>query len=649
MARWRRARACRPTSSRRPGARTSVLSRTPFRTRPSPRPSTICGPPSRQRRQPHSGRQCCRAGMLGSEREEVAAACRRLAAEGLVLGTAGNVSARAGSHVAISATGAVLADATPDQVTVVDLEGQVVDGQLAPTSELDLHLGVYHRYDAGAVVHTHAPTATALSCVLDDELPCVHYSMLLLGGAVKVAPYATFGTPELAESVLDALEGRAAALMANHGANVRGAGAVGVDAVGDMLLALLERDAVDTSLLLRREEVQTSASVLPIRPTGERPAFHVVGANATYGPDDAPWDEIAAATHLHIGGPEFMGGEAAARILHHARENGVTTSADVLAPGDPGLLEWIAPALPELDYLIPNDEQVLGFTGASELQEGCSALVERGVGCVAATRGADGVLIVDADGSDAVPAFEIEVVDTTGCGDAFSAGFLRGLSLGRGRGEAAALGCATAAAKGVAGADGLPCAAVPTTLSGSPMTRLHRMPAGVEFWNLVRPSVVVAEPELMASQPPEARAASAMNALAHAAEALYGPVANPVSELAALRAAALLAEGIEATEETQARHSLALGAILAGYAVGAAGFALHHLLGQTLVRVTRAPHAKAYAVLLPHTVSAMASRAPEAVAKLAGALGAEPLPAAAPDRIAGLAAHSGVTRLSEVG
>ena len=83
--------------------------------------------------------------------------------------------------------------------------------------------------------------------------------------------------------------------------------------------------------------------------------------------------------------------------------------------------------------------------------------------------------------------------------------------------------------------------------------------------------------------------------------------------------------------------------------MGAAGFALHHLLGQTLVRVTGAPHAKAYAVLLPHTVSAMASRAPEAVAKLAGALGAEPRAEAAPDRIAELAAHSGVTRLSEVG
>ena len=156
--------------------------------------------------------------MLDAERERVAAACRRLAREGLVVGTAGNVSVRSGDHVAISATGAVLADATPDHVTVVDRDGTVAGGELEPTSELDLHLGVYRRYDAGAVVHTHAPTATALSCVLADELPCVHYSMLLLGGAVRVAPYATFGTPELAESVLDALEGRAAALMANHGA-----------------------------------------------------------------------------------------------------------------------------------------------------------------------------------------------------------------------------------------------------------------------------------------------------------------------------------------------------------------------------------------------------------------------------------------------
>ncbi|MDL5205045.1 class II aldolase/adducin family protein [Streptomyces sp. ALI-76-A] len=154
---------------------------------------------------------------LSEERAAVADACRRLGAEGLLIGTAGNVSVRAGERVAITATGAVLAGLTPDQVTVVDLDGTIVAGALRPTSELDLHLGVYHRYGTGAVVHTHAPMATALSCVL-DELPCVHYQLLALGGTVRVAPYATFGTPELAESVLAALEGRSAALMANHGA-----------------------------------------------------------------------------------------------------------------------------------------------------------------------------------------------------------------------------------------------------------------------------------------------------------------------------------------------------------------------------------------------------------------------------------------------
>jgi L-fuculose-phosphate aldolase len=154
---------------------------------------------------------------LAAEREQVAEACRRLAAEGLVMGTAGNVSARAGELVAITPTGAALEHLTAEQISVVDLQGVHVDGDLAATSELDLHMGIYKRYGAGAVVHTHAPMATALSCVL-DELPCVHYQLLLLGGPVRVAPYRTFGTRELAEVTLDALEGRAAALMANHGA-----------------------------------------------------------------------------------------------------------------------------------------------------------------------------------------------------------------------------------------------------------------------------------------------------------------------------------------------------------------------------------------------------------------------------------------------
>jgi alcohol dehydrogenase class IV len=205
------------------------------------------------------------------------------------------------------------------------------------------------------------------------------------------------------------------------------------------------------------------------------------------------------------------------------------------------------------------------------------------------------------------------------------------------------------AAKGIAGADRLPCAALPTTLSGAPMTAIHRMPAGVEVWRLVRPSAVVADPELMASQPVGPRAASAMNALAHAAEALYGPMANPVSRLAALRAATLLARGLESADEGEARHALSLGAVLAGYAVGSAGFALHHVVGQTLVRVTGVPHARAYAVLLPHTLRAMVPRAPRELADLAAALGAERQADAAPARVAELAPRAGATHLTEIG
>ena len=138
--------------------------------------------------------------------------------------------------------------------------------------------------------------------------------------------------------------------------------------------SLLERDGVDTSLLVRRDDVQTSASVLPIRPE-RRPAGLPRGRRQRHlrRRRRARGTRSPRPTHLHLGGPEFMGGEAAAQILSHAREHGVVTSADVLAPGEPGLLEWIAAALPGLDYLLPNDEQVLAFTGAGDLVAGAAA------------------------------------------------------------------------------------------------------------------------------------------------------------------------------------------------------------------------------------------------------------------------------------
>lgn len=150
-------------------------------------------------------------------RAEIVEASRGLAAGGLVIGAAGNVSARAGDLVAVTPTGVRLASLTVDQIAIVDLDGVLVEGPLAPTSELPLHLAIYHHVDAGAVVHTHPPMGTAIACVA-DELPCIHYTLLALGGNVRVARYATYGTADLAAGVVEALEGRTAALMGSHGA-----------------------------------------------------------------------------------------------------------------------------------------------------------------------------------------------------------------------------------------------------------------------------------------------------------------------------------------------------------------------------------------------------------------------------------------------
>lgn len=205
-------------------------------------------------------------------------------------------------------------------------------------------------------------------------------------------------------------------------------------------------------------------------------------------------------------------------------------------------------------------------------------------------------------------------------------------------------------AKAIAAADGLRCAAVPTTLSGAELTGIHRLPAGVERprGGLVRPALAVADPEVMASQPPPALAASAMNALAHGAEALYAAGANPVAELLALRGAELIAAGQESSEP--AREPLSLGALMCACALDAAGLALHHVLCQSTVAVAGTLHAQANAVMLPHVLGWVAPHAPRELGLLAEALGAGRAEAAlAAERVRGLAARAGVSRLSELG
>ncbi|GAA2766101.1 class II aldolase/adducin family protein [Streptomyces paradoxus] len=153
--------------------------------------------------------------------EDLVAAARRTVADGLVVGTSGNVSVRVGETVLVTPSGVPYDRLTPDDVTGVGLDGRQVLGTLVPTSELPMHLAVYRTTDARAVVHTHAVHATAVSTLV-SELPLIHYMAAALGGPVRVAPYATYGTDELAENMLRALVGRSGCLLRNHGTVTHG-------------------------------------------------------------------------------------------------------------------------------------------------------------------------------------------------------------------------------------------------------------------------------------------------------------------------------------------------------------------------------------------------------------------------------------------
>lgn len=168
--------------------------------------------------------------LLGEIREEIVRVCRELSSAGLVVGTAGNVSVRSGDLVAVTPSGLEYDDMSAGLVGVHQLDGTPVEAPLKPTSELPLHLAVYGAYagagaGAGAgpaaIVHTHSVGAAAVS-TLADEVPAIHYYVAMFGGAVRVAPYATYGTDELASNAVHALRGRTACLLGSHGAVTTG-------------------------------------------------------------------------------------------------------------------------------------------------------------------------------------------------------------------------------------------------------------------------------------------------------------------------------------------------------------------------------------------------------------------------------------------
>jgi alcohol dehydrogenase class IV len=199
-------------------------------------------------------------------------------------------------------------------------------------------------------------------------------------------------------------------------------------------------------------------------------------------------------------------------------------------------------------------------------------------------------------------------------------------------------------AKAVAAVRAAEVAAIPTTLSGAPITAIHRLPAGWEAAAGVRPVLVIAYADAMTSQPEPQLRATAMNALAHGADSLYTPLADESSREAGLRGAEMVARALDQSPGERDRSALALGALLCGIAVDRAGIALHHVLGQTTVRVLGTPHAETYAALLPHTMEAMRERAPDQMEALASALGTDV--DGLQERIADLAGHR---RLGELG
>jgi L-fuculose-phosphate aldolase len=155
--------------------------------------------------------------MLEDERRQVAEHCRKMRADGLVVGTSGNISIRRDELMAVSPSGLDYDEMTPELVGVHRLDGTPVDAPLDPSTEMPMHLTVYERTGAGAVVHTHSTAATVVSTLV-DELPPIHYLIAVFGGAtVRVAPYATYGTVELADNMAAALDGRTGCILGNHG------------------------------------------------------------------------------------------------------------------------------------------------------------------------------------------------------------------------------------------------------------------------------------------------------------------------------------------------------------------------------------------------------------------------------------------------
>ncbi len=237
--------------------------------------------------------------------------------------------------------------------------------------------------------------------------------------------------------------------LAKLGANVIAMAAIGVDEPGNFIHFTMQKYGIDVSNLVRKDYVQTSCTMLPIRPNGERPALHVRGANNEFSLDDINWDVLAQADYLHFGGTclmDKMDGQPTAEVLKFAKEHGVVTTWDILAIDRPDLLDLFEPGLPYVDYFMPGLEEAQMITGLKDRKDIIKFFLDRGAKHTVFKMGAEGSSVAGQDMDEIrVPAFKSKVVDSTGCGDAYCAGFIVGLSMGWDLEQAARLGSACGA------------------------------------------------------------------------------------------------------------------------------------------------------------------------------------------------------------
>lgn len=234
--------------------------------------------------------------------------------------------------------------------------------------------------------------------------------------------------------------------LAKLGARPISIGVLGDDYEGGLVVDLMGGHGVDVSRLVRAQGQPTHVSLLFIGADGERnPIMIRPGGGRPLTLDDVDFDAVAEADVLHVGGADQLGdfvGEPLLKLIRFAREHDVLVTVDVLAACDGEMRERLAPALREAQFFFPNEGQLAGMTGTEDPAAGAARLRGLGLETVVGTLGEQGSLIVGPDSEARVPAFEIDLVDTTGCGDAYVAGFIVGIANGWDAEAAAWLGSA---------------------------------------------------------------------------------------------------------------------------------------------------------------------------------------------------------------